>query len=243
MGTSRPGKVPMTWHTRPMAAFDTESTGLDLANDRIVTAALWRIDPAARTKEATTWLIDPGIDIPQEATDIHHITTEHAREHGRPAAEAVPEIGAALEKAAADGVPVVVYNAPYDLGLLSAELRRHDAGARLDGTLRVLDPLVIDKRFDTFRRGSRKLVDVCAHHGVRLDAEQAHGAAADALAAARLAWKLAAAHPELAAMDIDDLHAAQAVWKAEQAASFQDYLRRRDPEAVVDGSWPLPGPA
>ncbi|WP_160049880.1 MULTISPECIES: exonuclease domain-containing protein [unclassified Nocardiopsis] len=229
----------MTWHTRPMAAFDIETTGLDLAHDRIVTAALWRIDPAARTKDVTTWLVDPGIDIPQEATDIHHITTAHAREHGRPAAEAVPEIGAALEKAVADGLPVVIYNAPYDLGLLSAELRRHGAEARFGEAVRVLDPLVIDKRFDTFRRGSRKLVDVCAHHGVRLDADQAHGAAADALAAARLAWKLAATHPELADMDIDDLHDAQVTWKAAQAASFQDYLRRRNPDAVVDGSWPL----
>ncbi|WP_150241961.1 exonuclease domain-containing protein [Nocardiopsis quinghaiensis] len=229
----------MTWHTRPMAAFDVESTGLDLDHDRIVTAALWRIDPVARTKDVTTWLVDPGIDIPQAATDIHHITTEHARAHGRPASEAVPEIGAALEKAAVDGLPVVVYNAPYDLGLLAAELERHTAGVRFDGMLRVLDPLVLDKRVDTFRRGSRKLVDVCAHHGVRLDAEKAHGAAADALAAARLAWKLAATYPELAEMGVDDLHTAQVTWKSEQAASFQSYLRRKDPEAVVDGSWPL----
>lgn len=233
----------MTWHTRPMAAFDIESTGLDVEGDRIVTAALWRIDPGARTKDVTIWLIDPGIDIPQAATDIHHITTDHAREHGRPASEAVPEIGAALEKAAVDGLPVVIYNAPYDLGMLAAELKRHGAGVRFDGMLRILDPLVIDKRFDTFRRGSRKLVDVCAHHGVRLEAEQAHGAAADALAAARLAWKLAAIHPELAAMGIDELHTAQAEWKSEQAASFQDYLRRKDPEAVMDGFWPLPASA
>ncbi|MFV2194782.1 exonuclease domain-containing protein [Nocardiopsis sp. LOL_012] len=229
----------MSWQTRPMASFDIESTGLDTATDRIVTAALWRIDPAARTKDVTTWLIDPGVDIPQAATDIHGITTDHARSHGRPAAEAVPEIGAALRQAAVDGLPVVVYNAPYDLTLLSAELERHGAGADFDGLLRIVDPLVLDKRADTYRRGSRKLVDVCAHHGVRLDEEQAHGAAADALAAARLAWKLAAAHPHLAQMGIDELHTAQAAWKAEQAASFQDYLRRKDPQAVVDGSWPL----
>jgi DNA polymerase-3 subunit epsilon len=229
----------MTWHTQPMAAFDVETTGLDLDQDRIVTASLWRIDPAARTKDVTTWLVDPGVDIPRAATDIHGITTEHAREHGRPAAEAVPEIGEALEKAIADGMPIVIYNAPYDLGLLSAELERHGSGVRFDGRLRVLDPLVLDKRVDTFRRGSRKLVDVCAHHGVHLDSEQAHGAAADALAAARLAWKLAVAYPELAAMGIDELHAAQADWKAEQAASFQEYLRRKDPEAFVDGSWPF----
>ncbi|MEV2276172.1 exonuclease domain-containing protein [Nocardiopsis sp. NPDC049922] len=233
----------MTWHTQPMAAFDIESTGLDMASDRIVTAALWRIDPTHRTKDVTTWLIDPGIEIPQAAADIHGITTDHARQHGRPAAEAVPEIGAALEKTAVDGLPVVIYNAPYDLGMLSAELERHGCGVRFDGLLRVLDPLVLDKHVDRFRRGGRKLIDVCAHHGVPLESDQAHGAAADALAAARLAWKLAATHPELAETGIDDLHTAQVAWKAEQSASFQAYLRRKDPDAVVDGSWPLaPGP-
>ncbi|MBB6120442.1 exonuclease domain-containing protein [Nocardiopsis algeriensis] len=229
----------MSWHTRPMAALDFESTGLDVTADRIVTAALWRIDPAARTKDVRTWMADPGIEIPAEATAIHGVTTEQARGSGRPAAEVVAEIAAALEKVSADGLPVVVYNAPYDLGLLCAELDRHGLPAGFVEGLRVIDPLVLDKRVDPYRRGGRKLTDVCALHGVPLDQEQAHGASADALAAARLAWKLAAAHEELTALDLDDLHAAQVRWKAEQAASFQAYLRRKDPEAVVDGSWPV----
>ena len=40
-------------------------------------------------------------------------------------------------------------------------------------------------------------------------------------------------------MSAEELHLAQVKWKAEQSASFQEYLRRRNPEAVVDGSWPL----
>lgn len=230
----------MSWHTRPMAALDFESTGLDIRADRIVTAALWRVDPAAGTKEKLSWLVDPGVEIPEEATAIHGITTEHAVQNGRPAAEAVTEIAAALEKVAADGLPVVVYNAPYDLGLLSAELERHGLAAGFLRDLRVIDPLVLDKHTDPYRRGGRKLTDVCAHHGVPLDESQAHGAAADALAAARLAWRLGATHEDLASLDLDALHAAQVGWKAEQAASFQAYLRRgRDPQAVIDGSWPL----
>ena len=230
----------MSWHTRPMAALDCESTGLDTRTDRIVTAALWRIDPSAGSKEKQSWLIDPGVEIPEEATAIHGITTEHAVQNGRPAAEAVAEIAAALEKADTDGLPVVVYNAPYDLGLLSAELERHGLPSGFLRTLRVIDPLVLDKHTDPYRRGGRKLTDVCAHHGVPLDESQAHGAAADALAAARLAWRLGATHEDLASLDLDALHAAQVSWKAEQAASFQAYLRRgRDPQAVIDGSWPM----
>lgn len=227
------------WHTRPMAAFDVETTGLDVEGDRIVTAALWRIDPARGTKEVSTWFADPGIEIPQEATEIHGITTEQARAEGRPAAEVVTEIAAALDAVTADGLPVVIYNAPYDLTLLDREIALHRPGAPLAAQPLVVDPLVLDKQVDTFRRGSRKLVDVCAHYEVPLAQEEAHGAAADALAAARLAWRIAAAHPEIAEMSPEDLHAAQVKWKAEQSASFQEYLRRRNPDAVIDGSWPL----
>lgn len=227
------------WHTRPMAAFDIETTGLDVEADRIVTAALWRIDPARGAKEVTTWLADPGIEIPAEAAEIHGITTEQARAEGRPAAEVVAEIAAALEAVAADGLPVVVYNAPYDLTLLDREIALHRPGAPLSAQPLVVDPFVLDKHVDTYRRGSRKLVDVCAHYDVPLAQEEAHGAAADALAAARLAWRIAAAHPEIAEMSAEDLHQAQVKWKAEQSASFQEYLRRRNPEAVVDGTWPL----
>lgn len=227
------------WHTRPMAAFDIETTGLDVEGDRIVTAALWRIDPARGTKEVTTWLADPGIEIPAEAAQIHGVTTEQARAEGRPAVEVVTEIAAALEAVAAEGMPVVVYNAPYDLTLLDREIALHRPGAPLAAQLLVVDPFVLDKRVDTYRRGSRKLVDVCAHYDVPLAQEEAHGAAADALAAARLAWRIASAHPEIAEMSAEDLHRAQVKWKAEQSASFQEYLRRRNPEAVVDGTWPL----
>ena len=177
-----------SWHTRPMAAFDVETTGLDVEGDRIVTAALWRIDPGNRTKDVTTWLADPGIEIPQEATEIHGITTEQARAEGRPAAEVVTEIAAALEAVIAEGLPVVVYNAPYDFTLLDRELALHRPGRPLAAQPLVVDPLVLDKEVDTFRRGSRKLVDVCAHYEVPLAQEEAPGAAAEAMAAARLAW-------------------------------------------------------
>lgn len=231
-----------SWYTRPLAAFDVETTGLDVTGDRIVTAALWHIDPATGTKEALTWIIDPGVLIPPEATAIHGFTDERVRAEGVPAADAIPVIGASLEKAAADGLPLVVYNAPYDLGLLHHELTRHGIDSAPLATLHVVDPLVLDKQMDPFRKGGRKLTDVCAHHGVPLAADEAHGAAADALAAGRLAWRLGASHSELGNLSPAELHDSQVRWKADQAASFQSYLRRtRDPEAVIDGTWPYVG--
>ncbi|GLU46312.1 exonuclease domain-containing protein [Nocardiopsis ansamitocini] len=225
------------WHLNRLVALDTETTGVDTDSDRIVTAALLRVNGTTGGVEELSWLIDPGIDIPEEATQIHGITTEHARAHGRPAAEAVGEIVAALASVAAADTPVVAYNAAFDLTLLDREARRHGHQVDLTG-LRVIDPMVLDKQADPYRRGGRKLVDVCAHHGVVFTGA-AHGATADALAAARLAWKLAHTTPHLAAMDLEDLHTAQKHWRAHQAASLEEYLRRTDPEAVVERDWPF----
>ena len=94
------------------------------------------------------------------------------------------EIASELAEQAAAGRPLVVMNAPFDLTLLDRELRRHRAST-LDHwfetkPLRVLDPRVLDKHLDRYRKGRRTLTDLCAHYGVVL--EGAHDAAADALA-------------------------------------------------------------
>jgi DNA polymerase-3 subunit epsilon len=102
----------------------------------------------------------------------------------------------------------------------------------------VIDPLVIDRRFDRYRRGSRKLDAMCAHYGVALDG--AHDAGHDAVAAARLAWKQARTYPELAGMGLDELTAAQAGWYAEWATEFRRYLLDRGrTDDLPDEAWPV----
>ncbi|MDA2810370.1 exonuclease domain-containing protein [Nocardiopsis sp. RSe5-2] len=227
------------WHLNPMLAFDIESTGVDFDTDRIVSCALIRIDPAAGTAEPQTWLADPGIEIPQGATDVHGITTEFARQHGRPAREVVDEVAQQIGAAVADGVPLVAFNAAYDCTLLDRELARYRIGVDFGGKLRVVDPHVLDKEVDRYRRGSRRLVDVCAHYNIPLAQDAAHGCEADALAAARLAWRLGSTQSRLAAMGIEELHDAQRTWRAQQAASLEEYLRRKNPREVVERAWPI----
>ena len=71
----------MSWHRGPMALFDCESTGVDPHRDRIVTAAIVEVTPGAdRPSRSSTWLLDPGIDIPAPAAAVHGVTTEHARD-------------------------------------------------------------------------------------------------------------------------------------------------------------------
>lgn len=225
------------WRER-MLTFDVESSGVNVETDRIVTAtAAWVSRSGA---EPTTWLIDPGIEIPQGATDVHGITTEYARTHGRQPMEALEEVAAVLGLAWVEGVPVVGFNIAYDLTILDRELRRHGLPALdPDGCRPVLDPLVIDKAVDQYRRGGRKLVDLCGQYGVALNG--AHDATEDALATGRLAWNLPRFFPGIRDMPIGELHDAQMWWKHQQAESLRAFWTRKgDPRAVeVDGSWPI----
>lgn len=214
------------WHQGTLVAFDTETTSADPETARIVSAAIVTMDPVEGSVDTTQWLADPGIDIPAEATAVHGITTEMARAEGRPPAEVVHQLMAELDLAWDAGHPVIIYNAPYDLTVLDRELQRHDfAGVGPVGA--VIDPLVIDKQFNRrYGKGLHQLGAACAIYGIPLSTEDAHGAAADAFAAGRMAWHLAARHPEIADMDFPVLHARQAVWYAEQADEFARYLRR-----------------
>ena len=225
----------MTWSTRPFSAFDTETTGTDPEQARIVTACVATVNTPV-PEPPISWLVDPGVDIPAEATAVHGITTEHAQADGRPAREALAEIRAALIDAWELGRPVVAYNAVYDFTVLDRELRRHGLPA-LDAHGLIVDPLVLDRATDRYRRGKRTLEAACQHYRVRLDG--AHDSTADALAAARVAWRILTLHPELDGMDADDLYAFQVEAHAAWADGFQSYLRSQGKAEVIDRSWPV----
>lgn len=223
----------MTWRDEPLMALDIETTGVDTETARIVTCCLGAASAATGWKPRN-WLFRQDAEIPAEATAIHGITTEHANTHGADPREGLQQIVAGLYAGWANGWPVAVYNAPYDLTLLDRELRRHDLPG-LDIRGHVIDALVIDKAADRFRRGSRRLIDVARHHGITLAAEDAHGAEADALTACRLAWKLTAGF-----RDLDYLHEWQAEQYADQRRSYAAYLAKKG-EALDDPStdWPV----
>jgi DNA polymerase-3 subunit epsilon len=230
------------WYEGPLASFDTETTGVDVERDRIVTAALVVQRSAGAAHQRREWLIDPGVPIPCAATAVHGITEEAARARGRAPAAVLEEIAVALTALPSSGTPLVVMNAPFDLTLLDRELRRH-LGAPLAsyGTgapLLVLDPRVLDKHLDRYRKGRRTLTDLCAHYGVAL--EGAHDAAADALAAMEVVRALGRRFSSrLERLSPAELHTLQATWHAAQARGLQAWFARNGTEEPVDTAWPL----
>jgi DNA polymerase-3 subunit epsilon len=236
----------MSWHARRLAAFDIETTGVDPESDRIVTAAISLVGDG-RPTESHAWLVDPGVEIPAGATAVHGISTEQARAAGQDPAEAVEAITALLAGQLVTGVPVVAFNARFDLTTLDREARRHGVRPLIDRVggaagMLVVDPFVLDKHYDRFRRGKRTLGAVCEHYRIPLTA--AHAADADALAAARVAYRLATRLPELRGTDLTALHTQQVGWAAEQAASLEDYFREQGRAERIERAWPVvPEPA
>lgn len=230
----------MSWHTRRLAAFDIETTGIDVEHDRVVTAAVSIVGGGEPTA-SRAWLVDPGVEIPEGASAVHGISTAQARSDGRDSAEAVEEITSALAEQQLAGVPIIAFNARFDLTILDREARRHGLVPlveRIGGAqhLLVIDPFVIDKQVDRYRRGRRTLTAVCEHHHVPL--VDAHDANADALAAARVAWRMATTMIDVGGTALPDLHRLQVGWAAEQAASLEEYFTAQGRPEHVEGQWP-----
>jgi DNA polymerase-3 subunit epsilon len=220
-----------------VGVFDLETTGIDVRTDRIVSAHVGILDHTGAVVRSRAWLADPGIPIPEGATAVHGITTARARAEGRPVRDVVIEVVAELRGLFDAGIPVVAYNAPYDFSLLKHEALRHGVAPIADPSP-VIDPLVLDKAMDRYRKGKRTLEVVAAHYQVVLDG--AHDASADAIAAGRVAQALAGRFrlPDA----VEELHTQQIGWARSQAESLTEYfirVGRLDPADALDGSWPI----
>lgn len=221
------------WWDR-LGVFDLETTGIDVETSRIVSAYVGVID-AEGTPAGVSWLADPGVDIPVQASAVHGITTARAQAEGRPAAEVIAEIIAVLRSLLTRGIPITIYNAAYDLTLLNREAVRHGIEP-LESPAPIIDPLVIDRAMDRYRKGKRTLEIAASLYGVEL--MDAHDATADAVAAGRLAQAIGRKYSAELGDDLEALHARQAEWSEQSAASFQEYRRRTDPDFVSSGAWP-----
>jgi DNA polymerase-3 subunit epsilon len=231
------------------AAWDTETTGPDPLNDRIVTAA-FIVRGGGREDRVFSWLINPGVPIPAAASEVHGITDAIVQAEGQDPKTALDEIAVNLARAIEWGMPVIAFNQSFDWTILHHDLVRNGlptveerVGLR---PLTLVDPHVIDKQVDKYVRGTgrRKLQPTCERYGVELT--DWHTAEADALAALLIAEAQFERHPQLADMGPAQLFAAQRAWRAEQQASLQEWFRTKaspeqggDPNKVIDGSWPL----
>lgn len=222
---------------KKLGVFDLETTGLDLTDARIVTACAVELNEVgAVVGENSEWLADPIIEIPEQAAAVHGVTTEIARRDGRPAAEVVGELLDRLQGFFDRGIPVVAYNAPYDFTILHFEALRHGFEP-LKNPGPILDPLVIDKFKDRYRRGKRRLENAAEFYQVSLD--DAHNATADAVAAGRVAQAIARRWASELPATAQELHDLQIGWSDANDSSFEEFMRKQNPSFVITRGWPL----
>jgi DNA polymerase-3 subunit epsilon len=205
------------WLDIPLAVIDFETTGFDEAADRVVEigVACFR---GGRLEGTKSWLIQPGMAIPESAIAVHGITDELVA--GAPRFEQVVD---ELVEALAGHLPVA-YNAGFDRKFLHAELARAGKSrARVpaaDPKVEWADPLVWVRELMAEEK-SKKLGDVCEKLGIPLS--DAHRAWADAEATGRVLLAIAPQMPRTYA----ELIRIQSQYAARQEAELSDWRRRR----------------
>lgn len=225
------------WYDGPLLSLDTETTGVDVFEDRIVTCNITYDVPDTQPYIAN-WMINPGIEIAEGASAVHGITNEVAQRDGGDPYTVLSNIAEHLRNWDKLGHPVVIYNAAFDATLLTVEFDRY--GIRSPTSFsRVIDPLVLDKALDPYRKGSRKLIDTARHYGVELNEEDAHSADFDAMASVKVSRAIG--HKYAIDAPVEEVHAMQIKAKAKQAAGLQAYFRKKenDNTIVINTQWPV----
>lgn len=162
-----------------MLTLDCESTGIQTDEDRIITWFM-RVRHGDEVLFEQNWVIDSGVDVPEESAKVHGMDTAWVRENGRkdvPAA--LTEILDVLDQYSGLGYVVCGFNHSFDLAMLEAELLRHKiiAGPRLMlGYARYIDPCIFSRAFDRYVKGGHQLITVAKRNGIEIEEDRLHAA-------------------------------------------------------------------
>ncbi len=175
----------------PLVFFDLETTGIDVAVDRIVEISYLKIYPNG-DEESKTMKINPGMPIPPKATNIHGITDEDIRD-----APTFQEVAKSVAKVF-EGCDFAGYNSnKFDLPLLAEEFLRADTDLDLKKR-KFIDIQVI------FHKKEQRTLSAAYKYYCDKNLEDAHSAEADTRATYEILQAQLDRYPDLP-NDIDDL--------------------------------------
>ena len=104
--------------TKPIVFFDLETTGINIAKDRVVEISILKVYPNGN-KESKTWLVNPEIEIPAESTAVHGITNEKVVNE-----PTFKELALQINEMIADADLAGFNSNRFDIPLLAEELLR-----------------------------------------------------------------------------------------------------------------------
>jgi DNA polymerase-3 subunit epsilon len=210
-----------SWEDIPITVIDFETTGRDSETDRVIEIGLVTFEKG-KVSSRESWLVNPGIPVPEESRAVHGITDEELE--GAPDfATVMPRLLELLQ-----GKLPVAYNVSFDRGFLLTEIARAAPKGMTPGDMPPaarddvvwVDPLVWAREI-LKELQSRRLGDVAKHLGIPL--EQAHRAAGDAEATGRILLALAPQLPRI----YGELVRLQKRYAAFQDAEFAAWKRFR----------------
>lgn len=151
--------------------FDTETTGLDFAADRIIEfGGIELVNRFPTGRSFHVYLNPQGRAVHPEAFAVHGISDQHLAD--KPTfPEIVEELWSFL-----DGAHVIAHNASFDIAFLNAELQR--LGRELVAAERVVDTLMMARRKHPM--GPNSLDALCRRYGIDNSRRTKHGALLDA---------------------------------------------------------------
>ncbi len=155
--------------TKPICFFDLETTGVHVAKDRVVEISILKVFPNGN-KEVKTWLVNPEMPIPKQASDIHGITDERVTNE-----PTFKELSKDIYSMIKDS-DLAGYNSDrFDIPLLAEEMLR--AGVDFDMKNRVsVDVQTI------FHKMEKRTLGAAYKFYCDKDLEGAHSAEADTIA-------------------------------------------------------------
>lgn len=150
---------------------DTETTGVNpLQGDRIVEIGCVELFNHLPTGKTFHVYINPERDVPDEAARVHGLTTEFLLD--KPVFSSI--VDSFLDFI--NDAPLVIHNAPFDMGFLNMELTRH--GFKTLPMTRAVDTLFMARR--KFPGAPASLDALCKRFGVDNSGRDFHGALLDA---------------------------------------------------------------
>ncbi len=155
--------------TKPIIFFDLETTGINIAKDRIVEISILKVFPNGN-KESKTWLVNPEMEIPKESSDIHGITNEKVV-----AEPTFKELAGEVSKMIA-GCDLAGFNSNrFDIPLLAEEMLRANVNFDMENRVAIDVQVIFHKKEERTLSAGYKFY--CGK-----DLENAHSAEADTIA-------------------------------------------------------------
>ena len=155
--------------TRPICFFDLETTGINVAKDRIVEISILKVYPNGN-RESKTWLVNPEMPIPKQASDIHGITDDKVAEE-----PTFKELSREIYNMIKDSDLAGFNSDRFDIPLLAEEMLRADVDFDMKNRMSV-DVQTI------FHKMEKRTLSAAYQFYCKKELNEAHSAEADTLA-------------------------------------------------------------